>query len=267
VLLDLYRRFGMRHFKIDIYDISSKLGEKRLARMLEGVLEGSSGEVAFQMDLTACRRFGYFLHPQIGEIFLENRYTDWGNYHPHCTLRNIWHLSKYIPTRRLEVEFLDLSRNAERYPDDPLAPQGYPMDYAFGIAMVGSPLAWMEMSILSQEQVQALRPIIAAWRRERAALLACNIWPIGEEPSGTSWTGFQAVGGQGEGYLVLFRELNDRDSARFGLRGLRDCRLELSVCYGDGFRSDGRVDAEGRLKVSLPRPRSCALVKYCVRGG
>ena len=267
VLLDLYRRFGMRHFKLDIFDISSKLGEARLARMLEGVVAGTGGRVAFQMDLTACRRFGFFLHPEIGEIFLENRYTDWGNYHPHCTLRNVWQLSKYMPTRRLQVEFLDLSRNAAKYPGDPLAPQGYPMDYAFGIAMVGSPLAWMELSELSAEQMAALKPAIAAWRRERDRLLACNIWPIGEEPSGTSWTGFQATGAQGEGYLAVFREMNERGSARIGLRGLRDCRLELEVCYGDGFESDGRVDAEGMLEVALPRARSFALVRYRPRSG
>ncbi len=171
-----------------------------------------------------------------------------------------------MPTRRLEVEFLDLKRNADKYPDDPLAPQGYPMDYAFGIAMVGSPLAWMELSDLTDEQMAALKPAIAAWRRERDRLLACNIWPIGEEPSGTSWTGFQAAG-EGEGYLVLFRELNELPSARFRLRGLRECRLELDVCHGDGFESDGRVDVDGMLEVALPRARSFALVRYRVAEG
>jgi len=267
VLLDLYRRYGMRHFKIDILDVESKLGEARMARFLEGVMEGSGGRVAFQMDLTACRRFGYFWRPEIGEIFLENRYTDWGNYYPHYTLRNIWQLAKYVPTRRLEVEFLDLKRNADKYPDDPLAPHGYPMDYAFGIAMVGSPLAWMELSDLTEEQVAALQPALAAWRRERDRLLAWDVWPIGEEPSGTSWTGFQSAGPSGPaGYLVVFRELNERGSARLKLRGLRDCRLELEVCYGDGFESDGRVDADGMLEVSLPRARSFGLVRYRVRG-
>ena len=32
-----------------------------------------------------------------------------------------------------------------------------------------------------------------------------NIFPIGDEPSGRSWTGFQSVNKQ-EGYLLVFRE-------------------------------------------------------------
>ncbi|MFW6188992.1 MAG: hypothetical protein ACOC7T_01045 [Planctomycetota bacterium] len=264
-LLRLYRQHRMAHFKIDIFDVGSKLGERRLARMLEGVLEGSDGAVCLQMDLTNCRRLGFFYHPHIGEIFLENRYTDWGNYYPHYTLRNLWQLSRYVPTRRLQVEFLDLSRNREKYPDDPLRPQDYPIDYAFGVAMVGSPLAWMELSELSSAQVQALKPIVTAYRRQRERLSACEVWPIGEEPTGTAWTGFQALHPDGDGYLALFREMNERPEARLELRDLGDCRLQLETCYGKGFESDGLVDPEGRLRVALPGPRCCALVRYEAR--
>jgi len=28
-----------------------------------------------------------------GVLVLENRYTDWVNYHPHWTLRNLWMLA------------------------------------------------------------------------------------------------------------------------------------------------------------------------------
>ncbi len=262
VLLDLYRRFGMRHFKIDFVDIRSKLGEARLVDMLEGVLRESDGEVAFQIDLTNGHRQGYFHTTHVGEIFLENRYTDFCNYYPHYTLRNLWQLSKYVPSRRLEMEFLDLDRNPGDYPDDPLAPHHWSPDYAFAVTMVGSPLAWMEMSLLDEAEVGSLKPIIAACRRERERLFECAIWPVGEEPSGTSWTGFQALHPDGGGYLLLFRELNERGEDGFRLRGLRDCRLDLELLHGDGFESDGRVDADGCLTVALARPRSFAFLRY-----
>ena len=261
-LLDLYRRFDMRHFKLDIFDVSSKLGEARLADMLDGLMEGSDGQIALQMDLTNCRRLGYFYHHHIGEIFLENRYTDWGNYYPHYTLRNLWQLSRYIPTRRLEMEFLDLDRNPGNYPDDPLAPHHYSPAYAFAVTMAGSPLAWMELSELDEGEVTELSEVISAYRSERKRLGACDIWPIGEEPTGRSWTGFQAVDEAGGGYLLLYRELNDRPSATICLRGIRDRRLDLEVCCGESFDSDGRVDGDGRLTVSLAEARSFALVRY-----
>lgn len=45
------------------------------------------------MDLTNGRRVGYHWFTEYGNIFMENRYTDWGNYYPYKTLRNIWQLS------------------------------------------------------------------------------------------------------------------------------------------------------------------------------
>ncbi len=261
-LVELFRRCGVTHFKLDIFDIESKLGEDRLVRLLEGVVSGTGGGAALQMDLTMCRRLGFFYHPQVGEIFLENRYTDWGNYYPHYTLRNLWHLSRYLPSRRLQMEFLDLDRNPDNYPDDPLAPRHYSPDYAFAVTMVGSPLAWMELSELDEREVKALRPVMAAYRRERERLFECEIWPIGREPSGTSWTGFQALHPDGGGYLLVFREMNERPEAALRLHGVRDGTLELEVCHGPGFESDGRVDTDGNLRVRLAEPRSYALVRY-----
>jgi len=261
-LVELHQRFGVSHFKLDIFDIESKLGEDRLVHMLEGIMRGTGGRAAMQMDLTMCHRLGFFYHPQIGEIFLENRYTDWGNYYPHYTLRNLWHLSRYVPSRRLQMEFLDLDRNPANYPDDPLAPHHYAPDYAFAATMVGSPLAWMELSELDDEEGEALKPIIAAYRRERERLFECEIWPIGREPSGTSWTGFQALHPDGGGYLVLFREMNDRPEATLTLHDVRDCTLALEVCHGPGFESDGQVGEGGNLRVRLTEPRSYAFVRY-----
>ena len=53
----------------------------------------------------------------------------------------------------------------------------------------------------------------------QAALLAGRVYPIGEEPSGRAWTGFQSVTGPQTGYLIFFRELTDRPQAQFALRG------------------------------------------------
>ena len=41
---------------------------------------------------------------EYGNIFLENRYTDWGNYFPYRTLRNLWQLSRYVPAERIHQQ-------------------------------------------------------------------------------------------------------------------------------------------------------------------
>lgn len=56
--------------------------------------------VTFNMDVTAGRRNGYHFFNEYVSLFLENRYTDWVNYYPYCTLRNLWSLSRYLPAQK-----------------------------------------------------------------------------------------------------------------------------------------------------------------------
>lgn len=92
------------------------------------------------LDVTAGRRGGYFSYSKYGNIFLENRYTDWQNYYPYWTLRNIWTISKYVPAERLQIEFLNNDRNTEKYGDDPFAPAKYDIRYLFATTMAAQPL-------------------------------------------------------------------------------------------------------------------------------
>ncbi len=114
-----------------------------------------------------------------------------------------------MPPQNLQIEFLNRWRNADRYPaDDPLAPQHVPFDYCFAITMMAQPLAWFEATGLPEEAF-AIAPLIRAYREHQERIHAGQIFPIGEEPSGTGWTGFQSLRGD-EGYLIVYRELNER---------------------------------------------------------
>jgi len=78
--------------------------------------------MVLDFDITAGQRGGYFCFNKYGNIFLENRYTNWGNYYPYRTLRNLWMLSEYVPVERLQVEFLNNWRKRGMYVNDPFAP-------------------------------------------------------------------------------------------------------------------------------------------------
>ena len=67
-------------------------------------------------------------------------------------LRNLWQLSRYVPAEKMQVEFLNKWRNADKYADnDIFAPKSYSFDYLFGITAAAQPLAWMEASNLPQD--------------------------------------------------------------------------------------------------------------------
>lgn len=250
-ILDLYRRYDVCYFKLDGIHLKDKKGDRNLRRMVEMVRYESEGAVDFNFDITAQVRWGYFYQKQYGKLFLENRYTDWGNYFPHDTLRNLWEISRYVPAQRLQIEVLNPRRNKERYENDPFAPDLYSIDYLFGIAMVANPLLWMEMSHLEQSDKECLRKVMSCYQKYRSKLQKAVVSPIGEKPSGMSVTGFSAELKK-EGFLLLFRENTEKNQFFYNQRS------KINILYGDVKTED----TEKGILITISQKRGFALLHY-----
>ncbi|WP_375436562.1 alpha-galactosidase [uncultured Hymenobacter sp.] len=263
-LIRLYRQYGIRTFKIDGVKIPDKRAELNLRRLFDRVMAATDGQAVFNLDVTAGRRFGYHYFNEYGNIFLENRYTDWANYYPHWTLRNLWMLSRYVPPQNLQIEFLNKWRNANKYPPtDSLAPAHYPFPYLVGLTLMAQPLAWLEATRLPGEAFEATA-LLAEYRRRQADLHAGQIFPIGEEPSGRSWTGFQSVRGR-EGYFLVLRELNSRVEATLPTYLPPGQQLTCTAVVGQGASFTAVVGAAGQVTFRLPGARSFALYHYAIQ--
>ena len=263
-VLALWRRYGITIFKIDGVQISTKLAEQRLRNFFDEVTRQSGGNVIFNLDATAGRRGGYNMFNEYGNIFLENRYTDWGNYYPYQTLRNLWQLAAYVPAERLQVEFLNKWRNPSKYGDDPFAPARYSMDYLFAITMMAQPLAWMEASNLPDE-AYSMGKTIKCYTKWQHQMHLGIILPVGEEPSGRSWTGFQSITDGRSGFLLVFREDNGRPSTHMKLHLDKGTTLRLRPLVGDGKESNVTTDEEGRISLTLPQPNDFCLYHYKIK--
>ena len=255
-LIGLHRRYGIAAFKMDGVKLTSKVSEENLTKLIQQVLTETDGKVFFNMDVTAETRSGYYGRIHYGSLFVENRFTGkfgkWPNYYPHRTLRNLWMLSEYMPASRLQMEFLNVARNQELYEGDPLAPAVCGMEYSFAVTMCANPLAWMELTGLNEAEARVLERIIPQYRQVQSDLLSGYVLPIGEEPDGTAWTGFQSVKTEDKGYLLLIRENSSEETHRCQLRGLADCRLKLEGILGDAGQRSVQVDGEGRAAFTLP---------------
>jgi len=218
-LLTLHRELGVTHFKIDGVKAITKKGERNLYRFFDTLLRESAGKITFDLDVTAEIRPGYLALPQIGPLFVENRYTDWKRYYPHHTLRTLWTLSHYIDPPRLRMEFLNNTRNAEKYGDDPLAPARYQPDCLFATTMFASPLGWFEVSNLPENYITQVAPLVRQWKRYREEIHTGQIVPIGQMPDGASWTGFCSIGDRSV-HVLAFRELSNAASHLFDVPGL-----------------------------------------------
>jgi alpha-galactosidase len=270
-LLKFHREAGINYFKIDSMKTHNAASLRNQRAMFDRMLDGSNGAITFDLDVTAEIRPGYFGLPDIGPLFVENRYTDFHRYWPHQTLRNLWMLSQVVDPLRLRIELLNNTRNADKYTGDPLAPALYKPDTLFAIAMMASPLGWFEVSNLPPEYVAQIRPLVAAWKAERARMHGGATFPVGAAPDGVAWTGFvsAAAGGKG-GYALLFRELNAK--ADFAL-SVGQASTPVSVLFPAGQagtpvlrasvlggRGTARI-VDGTLTVSVPEKLDFIWVK------
>lgn len=224
-ILGLYRSYGIKLFKIDGLDIDCKLSESRLRNMFKMIQEGSGDAITLNLDITAKRRFGYFHFHEFGNLFLENRYTDNATYFPHMSLRNLWTLAHVVPPQWLQIEFLNIWRNSDQYPeDDPLAPANVPFEYCFAICMMAQPLAWFEASGLPKKALE-ISSYIKTYKSLQPAIHQCHILPIGSMPTGYQWTGFIAIGDE-KSYLIIYREYS------------KDCDYALNLDEHPGLSLD-----------------------------
>ena len=228
-LWGLYSRYGVRYFKLDGVKIRSKRAETRFLSLLETLTSRSGGDIRFNLDVTAEDRFGYLFQTQYGTLFVENRYTDFGNYYPHNTFKNLWRLAEVLPARRLQMEVLNPRRNPQNYAGMPFAPGLYRMDYLLGTVMPANPLIWMEMSHLSPEDAALLAAVSAVYRRHAAELFEARVIPVGDCPDGQSFSGYCCAGPDRRyAHLLLFREETAESAHRFQLPvSLDGGRMEL----------------------------------------
>ena len=215
VLKNAYTEWGIKYFKLDMTRLVSLDYCERMLDLLDDVL--GFGAESVELDVTADKRLGFLSAAPYGTIFVENRYTAWANYYPHRTLRNLWSLSRFIPASKFQFELVNPELYTDKYStDDPLRPELYDIDYLFASVMLSNPLFWMETQFLSDRCRAKLKKIIPLWREYREAFAKADVYPIGEEPSGASMTGFSADLGD-ECHLVLFREVTDKKQATYTL--------------------------------------------------
>lgn len=257
----LYKEYGIRTFKIDGLAIPTKQSEINLRKLFDKVLEMTDNNAVFNLDATAGRRGGYHMLTEYGNIFLENRYTDWQNYYPYWTLRNLWVLSKYVPAEKLQIEFLNKWRNTEKYGKDPFAPANYSFEYLFATTMAGQPLAWFEGSGLPEEALK-VNKLIEAYKKVQHDFHLGTILPIGDEPSGRSWTGFQSVNDKNKGYFIFFRENNPNGTGIIKTWLPENIKVKCTPVLGNGKAMTRTTGHNGVIEVQLPNKNDYVMYKY-----
>ena len=171
-------------------------------------------------------------------------------------------LSKYVPTQNLQIEFLNKWRNDDKYGDDPFAPKNYSFDYLFAVTMVAQPLAWFEGTGLPEEAFSSAETI-GKYKKVMTDFHSGIIVPVGEEPSGKSWTGFQSQKADNkEGFVLVFRENNNSGSGELELPLIVPGTYRFEPVAGKGKAFKTRIDTTRKVLFNLSEPDSFALYRY-----
>ena len=261
IVLNLYSKFGITNIKIDGIKLPTKKADINLERFFNKILEESNYEIVFNVDATADNRYGYHYNNHLGNTFLENRYTDFKNYYPYQTLRNIWMLSNYVPLQKIQLEFLNKWRKTDVYGDDPYAPKNYSFDYIFAITMPCQPLAWFEMTGLPKEAEKSIE-LFNTYKSISSELSSAQIFPIGNEPNGKTFTGFQFLISDNEGYMLVFRELNKSDEFKLSTLLPPNKKVQFTKIYGNGVDLEIKTDEDGKVIFKLDKVNSFCIYKY-----
>ena len=172
-------------------------------------------------------------------------------------------LSKYIPPQRLQIEFLNKWRNLDKYPPgDPFAPTNYSFDYLFALTMPAQPLAWMEVRNLPEEAYKT-SVLIRKYKNHWQEWHSGQIFPIGEEPSGISWTGFQSILKENSsGYVLVIREINTRKEMTYKLSQVPPGKYSFTLIAGTGKSFNDKIGTDRFVTFHLPEEKNFSLYRY-----
>jgi hypothetical protein len=265
-LIENQRKGDFRSFKIDFsvldnYDIIEKtLGNQKK------LMQATDNKVCINWDVTEMPpRLGYFYGRDVGNIYLENRKPEYPEsviYKPALVLRDAWELSRYCNLNKFQIsvqncDFINRQKSNAHL---------YPQDYCTAITLMGSPILFMETKYLTEEAISAISKVLSLYRQHRSAMYDGYVYPIGECPTDSSWSGFQCILPDGEsGYLTIFRELNNTEAKKkIELYNVPDGRLELQDLVAE--TSETVTVEDGKISVTMEKAPDYRYMKYRIIG-
>lgn len=208
-------------------------------------------------------RYGWYFAKEYGSIYFQNiqeAEPPHLTFVPYHVLRQHWFMAKYFPSNKLQVMLQNPKRTRKDFSDASRHGHGY--CFAMGIPFV--PCFFQLAQYLDDDGKKELKPLISAYKKDRADIFTSTTFPIGDEPSNASWTGFQMVSTQtaGTGHLLLFREMHNAQSkGTVQLKFLAGKTLSLTNLL-TGEKSTVAVSAYGKAEFEISTPADYRLLRY-----
>ena len=210
---------GFTGLKVDFLNFPTRDELESVVEKIRRAVEHVDYELSISWDVTEnSPRLGYYFGREYGSLHVANRKPTYDRdrvhhiaYTPRLILRDMWHLAHYLNLNQIEVPVQDVDKVDPAIRDS----SKYSHAYCAAMAVVGLPLFFQETHFLDGDARAQTRRVMETWREHRREMASGFVFPIGEEPSGAGWTGFQCHDPEtGNGYVLAFRELHAPDTTR-----------------------------------------------------
>jgi len=247
-------------WKLDYANLTTYEGRATVEKKARDFIRKFDFQLGINWDLTEIYpRYGFYWAREYGVIWLENREPSRHIlYTPSVTLRDAWELAKYGNLNKFQLPIRNVRTVLK--PSDAFL---HNQDYAVAVGMVGIPMFFEKVTDYTPAERQSIRRLLEQYKAERDAWLASYLFPVGDQPSNASITGFQAIHPNGKtGHLLLFRELYATESSKeIKLHQLSNKRLKLTdLRTGTVFYR--QTDRLGQFTISINQPADFSFYRY-----
>ncbi len=255
-------RLKMDQLKLDFASFGSHTKLDDMMQIVRRFILHTDHKSSISWDLTEnAARYGYYWAREYGNLHFMNRKPFLPltvTYIPSLSLRDFWLLSKYNNLNKYQLviqnpEVVDKQSDAHKHSPE----------YCVATALMGIPEFMAVTRFYSEEARAGITELLGVYKGVREEIFTGYVFPIGDEPSNTSWTGFQHYHpDRKSGYLTLFRELNNKESVgRFTLRFFKDCTVRFTdLESGETFET--RLGSDGAFEVEAAEAASYKFLRY-----
>lgn len=257
-----WEQIKMNQLKLDFasfntHDKLNDMMDKARKFMLE-----TNHKCNISWDLTEnAARYGYFWAREYGNVHFMNRKPFLPMnvlYVPSLALRDFWLLAKYNNLNKYQLviqnpEVVDHASDAYLYSPE----------YCVAMALMGVPEFMAVTRFYSPETRANIKKLLDIYKKHREDIFTSYVFPIGDEPSNESWTGFQSHNPDKKyGYLMLFREFNNKeDKTIFHLNFLKNQKIRITNLQ-TGVEKIAKTGEKGELEVECIHAASFMFLKY-----
>ena len=141
----------------------------------------------------------------------------------------------------------------------------YSHAYCTAITLMSSPLFFCETHLYSPSARQEIKSVLDVYKTVRNDIFSGIVFPIGQQPDGTQWTGFECQTQHDTHYLTVFREAyNAQTNYCLTLNHLRGKTLSIkNLMTEETWRTD--INEKGELKLQIHQPADFLFLSYTIR--